>query len=170
MSNDFEQPTSAEQPSILDIINSELQKLGSKGRWLSAPEFLPEYEVLKGKRILMVEDVIGLIENNLPEFIVATGGNASFLHHTEESTGGLVNKILATNPDIVLMDYNLANEIKGSNVTKILLNSDYRGKVVGFSSENRDREFKEAGAIGSITKGGLETSDSVKELAGLLSK
>jgi len=154
---------------ILEKINSALGALGIEDQYIKAPDFLPEYEVLKGKKILIVDDIKGVIANNLPEFIVATDGNAGAVCHTEQSFDELVSEILASKPDIILMDYSLANRITGIDVINELKANGYTGKTVGYSSEkSRDAEFKRAGAIGSINKTGYEVSDSVKALISLL--
>jgi DNA-binding NarL/FixJ family response regulator len=158
-----------DQSVILIKINTTLSSLSIEDEWIKAPEFLPEYEALKGKKIVLVDDVKGIIANNLPEFIVATDGNASAVYHKEQPLEELAKEILSTDPDIVLMDYSLANEINGISVINKIIAGGYTGKIVGYSSErNRDSEFKRAGAIGSINKGAYPVSESVKELINLL--
>ena len=158
------------QTVVLQKINEALAALGSKDKWLKAPEQLPEYEALKGKRIVLVEDVKGVIENLLPEYISATEGNAEAVFHTTQDLEGLVAEIISKDPDVVLMDYSLAKNITGVEVIEGLREQGFTGKIVGNSSEShRAEEFKRAGAIGSIDKSSYPTSDSIIELAKLLS-
>lgn len=158
-----------DQTEILRKINDALTALGVDEEWIKAPEFLPEYEKLKGKRITIVDDVKGVIANNLPEYIVATGGNASAVCHTEQDLNGLVVEVLATNPEIVLMDYTLLNGITGVGVIGALRANGFEGKVIGYSSEkSRNSEFMKAGAIGCIGKSAYPASKSVQELITIL--
>ncbi len=152
------------EKKILQKINTTLSSLSIKDEWIKAPEFLPEYHFFKDKKVLMVDDVMGVIANNLPEYITATAGKANAIYHTRQSLDELVSQIIGENPDIVLMDYSLANEITGASVIKELQAKGFKGKIVGHSSESRSNEFKEAGAVGSIDKGSGDVSKSVKEL------
>lgn len=157
------------QTAILQKINEALKALGRTETWLKAPDFLPEYEALRGKKIILVDDVVGVLANIIPEYIVATDGSADAILHTGQSLAELVAEILAKNPEIVLMDYTLANDITGVEVISELKAQGYAGKVVGNSSEKqRGKEFARVGAIGSINKSAYPTSDSIKELAVLL--
>lgn len=152
--------------AILGKINQKLAALGSKSEWLRSPEFFPEYEMLKGKTILMVDDIKEVIEGFVPDLMVATNGNASFIQHGQQTIEELVDEIMKANPNIVLLDYNLAQDIKGDVVARLLKEKGFAGESIGFSSENEHAgKFMKAGALGCIEKSTFEPSDSIKKLA-----
>lgn len=151
---------------VLSKINQRLSELGSTAKWRRPPGSFREYEVLKGKTILMVDDIQGVIEGFVPDLMVATNGNASFIHHKEQTAEELADKIIETNPDIVLLDYNLAHNIKGDTIARLLKEKGFAGESIGFSSENEHAgKFIRAGALGCIEKSTYEPSDSIKKLA-----
>ena len=155
--------------TILNKINEALKRFHFDGEWLRAPEFLPEYENLKGKRILIVEDIEMIIQNVLPEYIVATDGTADAILHSDQNLEKLADEILEKNPEVVLMDYTLANGVTGVEVMNALKNKGYSGKFLGFSSEgSREREFVRFGAIGALKKSDYPVSKTVLELARIL--
>jgi|GEM_PF-4402494 len=158
----------AQNQALLEKINACLEKLGSTSKWIKAPEFLPEYEALRDKKILLVDDVVNVIEGYIPDLVVATQGKADFILYNGETLEQLVQHILQTNSDIVLVDYNLSQSLKGDRVIKEMRNQ-FSGKLIGFSSNQWNNEkFKEAGADGSVEKQSWSIEVSIKELAELL--
>ena len=158
----------AEQVAILDKINTALQKLGSTSKWIRPPDFFTEYESLRNKSIVMVDDVINVLENYAPDLLVATGGKAKFIHYNNETLDELVKKILAHNPDIVLLDYHLSRQLTGSQVA-IALKKQFSGDVVGFSSDERTKtDFLEAGAKGCVDKGSATPEQTIQALGKLI--
>lgn len=155
-----------ERAAMLVKINAVMTELGSSAHYLRAPEYLKEYGALKGKRLLMVDDIAGVIQNLIPELMVATDGNASALLYRGEDIDALVKEIIEKAPQIVLMDYHLSEALKGTKVVTSLLENGYAGVVVGSSSdEKRNSEFRSFGAVGCINKTALDTAETVKTLA-----
>ena len=156
---------------LLGKINTAIASLGSNRKWNELPEFLPEYKLIKGKRVLMVDDSTYTIEDFIPYLMVATDGNMQFVLHKEDQTsGGLLRAILDSkpNPDIVLLDYSLANGVEGPNIAEHLQIGGFEAKIFGFSSESDYKlRFKRAG-FGFVYKSSTDLEGSVKNLARLL--
>lgn len=132
----FESPETPEslQTRVLEHLNNNLHLLGDPAQWMRLPEYLPDYEPLKTKRIIMLDDGKLLIASYLPYLEVATQGNAGFVHHKGENPSDTASQILAQNPDIVLLDYKLAGNITGTQVANTLKERAYSGVPIGFSS------------------------------------
>ena len=157
--------------TLLETINNALAKLGSTSKWKRPPEFFEDYEPLKDKIVVMVDDVKTILENFAPHLIMATAGKASFIEFTGQQLDELIEQIMAFNPNIVVMDYHLSDHLKGTSVIKALRMKNFSGEAVGFSSDNHTaREFLDAGAIGFVDKSAHSPEDSVKKLAQVISK
>ncbi|TSC78407.1 MAG: N-methyl-transferase [Parcubacteria group bacterium Gr01-1014_29] len=156
---------------LLEKINKALADLGSTGKWKRAPEFLEGYAPLRDKTVVMVDDVKTVLENFAPHLMVATDGKASFVEYKGQKLDELIQQIMEYNPNIVVMDYHLSENMKGSSVIKALKKQNFAGEAVGFSSDNHTtKEFMDAGAKGAVDKGGYSPEKSVEELANLISK
>ncbi|PIR87104.1 MAG: hypothetical protein COU11_02660 [Candidatus Harrisonbacteria bacterium CG10_big_fil_rev_8_21_14_0_10_49_15] len=166
MNEEFD-PAKIEQPvDILAKINSALTGLGSTMQWLRAPDARSEYKPLEGRRIVMVDDVQMVLEGMLPELIVATSGNAEPIHFTGQQVEDLIAQILSANPEIVLVDYHLSEQLKGSEVTALLRRAGFTGTVIGFSSDpDTVRAMERAGGNGCVKKEAGFPEDTVIELA-----
>ncbi len=157
--------------TILEKVNKSLADLGSTAKWKRAPEFLEEYKPLRGKTLVMIDDVKKLLEHFAPNLMVATDGNASFVEYTDQDPDKLVKQIMQHNPDIVIIDYHLSDYLKGSSVIESLKEKNFSGKVIGFSSDNDTvKAFMNAGAIGTVEKDASQPEKSVTEMANLISK
>lgn len=153
----------------LEKVNAALAEMGSGNKWRKAPEFQSEYESLVGKKVLMVDDTFMAIENILPDLTVATDGNAKALHYKGQSLEELVSEIMSQNPDVLILDYHLSDELKGITVFKELRSTGFTGKVVGCSSDReKSAEFIRAGAVGNIDKISYPSSNAVINLAELV--
>ncbi len=162
----FPQP-SPEDVALLAKINTALAALGSTGKWKRLPEFQPEYQILLGKKIVIIDDYFMILQNMIPELMVASGGNAEAIHHTGESLQELVDMFLSRQPDIIIMDYNLAAGLKGTSIVRELFKRGFTGKIVGGSSEpERVRDFIAVGALGNIDES--DEVGAVKDLAKLV--
>jgi len=164
------------QAALLEKINAPLQELSKQvkwlgGKWIKLPESLPEYEKLKGKRILLVDDAATVIGGLLPQFMVATDGNFSFIQYKGEDVRQLIEEIIAKSPEILLLDYNLSEDysgegLKGTDVANALQENAFEGKMVGFSSEKSSiEEFQRRSGIVAIEKNTFSIEDSLKELS-----
>ena len=156
---------------LLKKINKALADLGSTAKWKRAPEFLENYMPLKDKIVVVVDDVKAVLENFAPHLIVATNGNALFIEYKGQELDELIQQIMDYNPSIVVMDYHLSENLKGTSVIKALRVQNFQGGAVGFSSDSHTAgAFSAAGAKGSIDKGGHFPEQSVEELANLIAK
>jgi CheY-like chemotaxis protein len=156
---------------LLEKINKVISDFGPGGKCKKVPEFLKEYEPLKGKVLIMVDDLKHLIKDFVPDLMVATDGNASFIEYTGQEMDELIKQIIQHNPDIVLMDYHLSENLKGSSVIRLLNGENFSGQIIGFSSDSQaSEEFLAAGVKGTIKKDIDYPENAVRELASLISK
>jgi hypothetical protein len=103
---------------LLDRANELLEQIGSTGRLLEVPEDHPDYASLKGKSVMMVDDTKRLLENFIPDLVRATDGNASVIHYKGENPMRLTADIKRTNPDVLLLDFHLSEDLKGDGVAR----------------------------------------------------
>lgn len=155
---------------LLEKINAVLSELGSTSKWRKAPEFLDGYAPLKDKTVVMVDDLKTILEQMVPYLLVATDGKASFIEFTGQKLEELIQQIAASSPDIVLTDYHLSDELKGTSLIEALHGQNFQGEVVGFSSDRQAAsKFIDAGAKGAVDKGGYAPEKCVEDLAALIS-
>ena len=82
-----------------------------------------------------------------------------------------MKEIIQHNPNIVVMDFHLAEEIKGSTVIQALNNRGFTGLSVGFSSDtDASDDFIAAGAKGAVNKDSGNPEGSVTAVAKLIAK
>ncbi len=150
----------------LKRVNEEMEKLSLTMRYKKIERNIENCEALKDKKVIMVDDFAKIISDFVPELILATDDNASFLLHTDQTIGGLAGKILKDNPDIVLMDKNLANKINGADVVRVIMHHNPEIVCIGFSSEpDYNQEFLSAGAKGFVKKNILDTTGTIQSVA-----
>jgi CheY-like chemotaxis protein len=153
-------------PTPVEMVNKALQELGSTTKWKRAPEFLPEYGPLKDKTLVMIDDVREILESFAPHLVVATDGKASFIHFTDQSLDDLIDQIAQSNPNLVIVDFHLSSDFKGTAIVQALNKRGFAGDVIGFSSDKSAvREFREAGATGVVNKNAGYPEESVTQLA-----
>lgn len=171
--NNQEDPNNQEpnKTLLLEKINKALLEIGSKAQYLKVPEDYPEYQTLKGKKVLMLDDVKGLLEAFIPDLMVATNGNASYIFYKGETPEEVVKQIIEQNPEIALLDYRLSKEVSGTDIYKILKENGFTGKSIGFSSDKDSIElFKKTGVEDCVEKDTFDTGAVVKEIAKLVEK
>ncbi len=160
----------AHKREILGKINNVYFSLGDEQRDVNIPEYLDKYKNLKGKKVLMVDDIAGLICAFAPSLMVATDGNMSFIFTENQSSGELMTAIIKANPDVVLLDYNLARGVFfGSDIAELLKANGYTGKIIGFSTEKIANERFDKIGIKTIEKDGVNPAESVKKVAEIYS-
>ncbi|EKE25356.1 MAG: N-methyl-transferase [uncultured bacterium] len=153
---------------LLNKINEAMKELGSKSKWLKLKEAPDGTEILKGKRIVMVDDLRNILTSYVPDLIVSTNDHAGFVLHEQQSIEELAEQIIEKAPEVILMDRKLANGINGADVTRSILQKYPKTKVVGFSSEGDATDFLKAGAVGFVKKDTWEAAGSIKQIAELL--
>lgn len=169
---------------LLDKINFYLKDLEDFFPYSRLSEYYPEYQFLKGKKVIMIDDQPMPIELNFPYLVQATDDNASFiLYKDEQNFEDVIKKILNDNPDIVLIDYDLSRgnyisngrgglieDQKGTTIIRESIKRGFKGKFIGFSGEGRGTEFEDAGAIGSVKKLGDLDSNAIVGVGELIGK
>jgi CheY-like chemotaxis protein len=155
------------EKELLKNINITLKTLGSDTLCTVLPDLSPDDAHLKGKTILMVDDKLINLQLFVPALMVATDGKALFLHvQDEEELDEVVEKILALHPDIVLLDYNISENIKGDYLVEPLQEQSEGIIIVGFSSDRSGLQaFENAGVTHCVEKRSWDPVSSIKELA-----
>ncbi len=151
-------------------VNRAFEELGVGTRYKKVKETVPGCENLRGKRIVMVDDVKAVLETFVEDLVVASDGNASFILHKDQSLDELVGEIIQRNPDIVLVDGHLAHGIEGDAVIESLSRINAVLKSIIFSSDSHIGDRLTSGNIAGVVK--KETSDpetSVKKVADIIS-
>jgi CheY-like chemotaxis protein len=153
---------------ILEQINNVTKELGGR-RYLKVPEDFPGYEELRGKRVMMVDDVVGLLKEFMPHLIAATEGKATFIHYQDEVAAAVAEAIIDKNPEVVLLDYELSERICGVDVARSLKENGFTGMIIGFSSD-RDflNAFKEGGVSMCVEKKSYDPEGTLQKLADIL--
>jgi|CXWL01.1.fsa_nt_gi CheY-like chemotaxis protein len=125
-----------------------------------------EYEALKGRRIVMVDDEKIILESFVQSLLEATEGAASFVHYRGGLFDELIQAILGIDPEIVLMDYHLSGSLSGDMVIRELLATRSDIFCIGFSSrEDIFPSFLRAGAIGNVLKDTFNPSRTLVEVS-----
>lgn len=156
---------------------------------VEVPEFVEEFNSLKDKVVLMVDDDETLIERYIPLLLVATQGKAKFLYQNNGTLDEVLSKIEGIKADIVLMDESLGevsepylysqdssdepeliDSLFGTIVISKLRERGYEGKLICFSGDPMGEwEWKRCGGNGSIQKK-MDGIVSIQELGKLIDK
>ncbi|TSC57842.1 MAG: N-methyl-transferase [Candidatus Peregrinibacteria bacterium Greene0416_19] len=172
-------PTSENQPialapdrkeELLRQVNDTLAGMQSTMKYKRLIDPIPGCEALRGKRIVMVDDNSGVLQNFVEHLTVVTDGSVSFIRHGDQELENLIREIMSTHPDIVLMDYHLSETLKGDAVVRALLERQPGAMCIGFSSDNNAREpFVRAGAKGVARKEAYDAEASLRAVAEIVS-
>src|SRR6266567_4646150 len=145
--------TEIHQNELLEKANGILENLGLTSRYKKIKEQIAECENLRNKKVIMVDDIVDLMKSFAGDLTTATNGNASFLLHSNQTEEIIIEQILAVNPEIILMDKNLANGVSGINLVRKITQQHPEIICIGFSSESSaGNEFISAGARGFVDK------------------
>jgi len=162
-----------------EIVNSELlQQTNALLKEKCGPYYeidqLPEVkgaESLAGKRIFIIDDQDIVISKLIPPLMVATGGAAEFIYHTDQSVDEIVGLIIGLQPEIILLDNKLSAGIMGQEVADRLIKSGYTGKIIGFSNNMEPpKGFLDNGAMGHVRKDTNSIITSILGVAKLISE
>ena len=164
MSGDPKMPTHEEDPK-LTLINAKLAELGSTAKYKMAPENREGFAPLKGRRVIMVDDTKDLLEAYIPDLMVATGGAGDFVRVKPiQTVQQAAEAIMAKNPEVILMDYHISPDYKGTSIAQELQQRGFTDTIIGFSSEkDAVRAFEELG-IQSVEKSYRNPSKSLEEV------
>ena len=153
---------------LKNMVNQTLLELGSTMKFKKVKEAVPGCESLLGKRIVMIDDVKDVLESFVKDLVVASGGNASFILHKDQLLGELVNEVIQRNPDIVLVDGNLAGDIKGDMVIEELRKNNVNAKAIVFSSDSHMADRVKFKHIDFVKKEAHDPESSVKRVADIV--
>ena len=163
-------PVARDQEGILTAINAFLEQLGRSCRYLKVPT-VPEtaFETLQGKRILLVDDVSRIAEHWTPLLISASNGNANAVIHTASTSAEeLLERIISERPEIILLDYELAAGLKGSQLVEPIRTVLPDTLLIGFSSNSTyNRMLIESGAAGAVEKMSGDENSVLEAIAAL---
>jgi|GEM_PF-4696752 hypothetical protein len=167
----IENPQNDEQKDLFKEAKSILKTIQGEYAFIDTlPIPLVGTENLRDKKITMIDDQEIVFGTFVPRLLVETNGKATFIYHQGQTIEEIIDELIKTNPDAVLIDYNLANGIKGSDLVKILNQKEFPGKVFGFSTDMRaNKKFKEANASGVIYKDLNNTESPIRQLSQYLS-
>lgn len=128
--------------------------------------------ILADKRIVLVDDQQKAIDAFLPALQKVTNSRAVGVLYRNHDIVAIRDMILAQNPDIVLMDFQLGpgHGINGDAVVYDMLRHTklFRHPItfVGFSSQmERRKDFMTAGAHAFVQKNVLDVQGSIRQLA-----
>lgn len=124
------------------------------GRFKSLPEISPEaHAILAGVRITIVDDLPDVLMHVGADLLVATDNNISLIFHTTQNAEGLVEEIIATSPDLILMDGALRRGIKGADLLQTLSARLPTTCMVGHSGDDHlNQQMMRVGAFGFVSK------------------
>jgi|GEM_PF-3012989 len=126
---------------------------------------------MKPVRLLLVDDSPDVLAAFAKPLQHMTDGRAVLMPHTGESAEQLADRILAENPEWLLLDFNLLGLVRGDDVLEVLLEKDPEFRCIGFSSVEDVREsFLEAGAVGFVLKTAHDPEASLREVAALIAE
>lgn len=166
-SEQVETPRNIDQKDLLREAKSILKNIQGEFAYVDTlPIPLVGTENLRDKKITMLDDQEIVFGTFVPRLLAETNGNAAFIYHQGQTVEEIIDELIKTKPDAVLIDYNLANGIKGSDLVKILNQKEFSGKVFGFSTDMRaNLAFKEANASGVIYKDLNNTESPIRQLS-----
>ena len=120
---------------------------------------------LHDRSILFVDDTQYVLDSFLPSLQALTGESASGLLHHDQSEEQLIEQIFNHKPQILLLDGNLANGLKGYHLLPKLLQKDSSILCIGFSSaESLRSTFLQAGAKGFVYKDPSTVEECLQQL------
>ncbi len=151
----------ATQSEILAKINEKMKTLlGDEAvKYREVPKTLPEWDSLRDKKVLLVTDLIEVLKSLIPELLAATEGKAEFFKYDGEDMSDLVEYILSSNSDMVILSDTLSEGVEGSEIVRELNKFNFSGKVVGIGKNGGD--FEEAGVDNFISDYDLEEPDQI---------
>jgi hypothetical protein len=158
--------------ALLEKINEAQKALGRSTKYIKLPDVAPEVvEALSGKRIVMVDDIAGQLAKWHPVLLTATNGTADFVWHTEETRSALLDRITASNPEVVLLDYELSKGVRGTELVDVLRERLPGAVIIGFSSDRGyNTLLRDAGTHGTANKGAAEAEQELFSIVVIVSR
>lgn len=154
---------------LLARINESLATLGSKTKWIRAPDPIggPFGDLLRTMKLAIIDDILQVLENTVPFLIANLEGVFPILYQGQPLME-IAERILAYDPGIVLVDYNLG-ATDGAALTRTLKSRGFERYIIGFSSDSSTSpKFTAAGADGCVEKSVLEIDDTIRQIARIM--
>lgn len=157
--------------ALLAAINQAMETLESGIQFKSFPDHIPGCEVLADKKVVVVDDTVEMLLFIVAPLMVETNGKARFIPHKEQSLDELVRVISKEDPDVVLVDENLAGKVKGHELVASIKKKNPRVLCIGFpiGPNLYRKEFKAAGAEGSVLKDSQNPKETLIQIAQIVS-
>lgn len=125
---------------------------------------------LHHQTLLLVDDTKYVLDAFAPALQQLTGQSAAFLLHAQQTAEQLTQEILAHSPQILLLDGNLSQNIKGYGLLPNILKANPDILCIGFSSaESLRSTFLQAGAKGFVYKDPETVDSCLQELEEVVS-
>jgi CheY-like chemotaxis protein len=119
-------------------------------------------------RITIIDDRADVL-SVFVALLTAAGFQVAAIEHQGEMPAELLKKVLGTKPDVLLLDGNLAADVKGIDLVPALKVAFPNTRLYGFSTADSMKEgFIKAGADGFVLKDIYSPASTVKELQELL--
>lgn len=151
--------------TLLETINTSIEKIGMDSNVSQIPVLPVETQVLKGKKIVYVDDVKNLLSFFTPYLVTATGEEIFLIEYKNEKLDELVKNILSFKPEIILLDYNLSRELKGGEVFSKLKEKEFEGIVIGFSTLEYKDSFLNSGVDSFVSKNTSDPELTIEKIA-----
>jgi len=152
---------------ILDLVKQSLKDVGETYEEAHLP--CPPEGKLAGKTILQVDDELLMLQTFIPYLASASAKKAIGILHKGEPPDEIVAKVIERTPDIVLLDYCLADQINGSSLVAPIRKALPDALIIGFSTgAYYEQLFTQAGADGFLIKKTYEVARLPSQLASLI--
>jgi DNA-binding NarL/FixJ family response regulator len=124
------------------------------GRFIQLPEVsMDARRALSQVRVALVDDTVDVIAMVGAELVVASGDCATLVYHTRQSAQELIEEIVASQPDIILMDGQLSRYVSGASIIPELAERLPHCCIIAHSgSDELNSDMLDAGAFKSIAK------------------
>lgn len=128
-----------------------------------------QFDDLINCNMLLIDDSQLVMAAFIEPLMYATNGNASFLWHRDQSPEQLMDQVVEKKPDVVLIDANLEDGLRGYHLIPLLKNRLPNASFIGFSTAPSTRDaFMAAGAIGFVEKDISDPERNLREIAEVL--
>jgi hypothetical protein len=103
--------------------------------------------------LVLVDDSTEILRAFIPPLVVATGGDATFIHCVGGTVSEVAHEVLDAEPSVALIDGALGPKLPGWEVAKEILKVNPEILCIGFSAEPAyEQRFNACGAGGFVYK------------------